>query len=221
MRENTPTDLLNGALAALAVFVMNDCNSQVKATWFAMDRLWRGKDIMRKLLAFVTIVSTLTACSGGDDNTKGKSANSTAATKSIDLINVKPGLWETKITFKTVDAQSLPEATKQQMIAAMGKGITMKSCVSEEQTEKLGAEFFGSPKGSNCLVEAVNVSGAQMSVKLTCKPGGKTVISSSMTGRFGADYYTMDMQQKTSGTPIGDLITTGRVDGKRLGDCPA
>lgn len=175
---------------------------------------------MRNFLMLATAALALTACSGGDDKAGGAAAVETSA-KSIPALTVKPGLWETKITFKSVEAKGLPEAAKKQMMAAMSNGVTVKNCVTKEQSEKPGAEFFGSPNSSNCTVGTLDTSGDRITVKLTCKPDEKAVIESSMSGTFAADSYSMDIQQKTSGTPMGDLITAGKIDGKRLGDCPA
>lgn len=175
---------------------------------------------MRKFSMLAIAALTLAACSAGGDK-DGKYPDSPAAAQSMSAFKVQPGLWETKIAFKSIEAKGLPLAIKQQMLAAMGDGITVKNCVKKEQSEKPSAEFFGSPNSSNCTIGSFKVTDGQMSVKLTCKPESKAVIESSMTGTFGADGYSMDVHQKTSGTPMGDLITTGKIDGKRLGDCPA
>ena len=175
---------------------------------------------MRNFLILATAALALTACSGGEDKA-GESAAVETPAKSMPAFTVKPGLWEIKIIFKSIEAKGLTEAAKKQMMAAMGDGITVKNCVTKEQSEKPGAEFFGSPNSSNCAMNAMDVSGDRMSVKLTCKPESKAVIESSMNGTFADNSYSMDVQQKTSGTPMGDLITAGKIDGKRLGDCPA
>jgi hypothetical protein len=177
------------------------------------------ENIMRTFSMLATAALTLAGCSGGDDN-DGKSPASPDPTQSVSAFKVKPGLWEIKITFKTIEAKGLALAAKQQMLAAMGDGITMKNCVTKEQSEKPGAAFFGSPNSSNCTIGSFTVTGGQMSVKLICKPESKSVIESSMVGTFGADSYSMNVKQKASGTPMGDFITTGKIDGKRLGDCP-
>ena len=144
---------------------------------------------MRRFLTLSTIALALAACAGDGDSAsqgKGDSAEFAKSETPNTPFKVQPGLWETKIIFKTVDAKAMPEAAKQQIISAMGKGITVKSCVTKEQAEKPGAEFFGSPNGSNCSVDNMNVTGDRMSVKLTCKPDGKTVIHSTMIGTFRA-----------------------------------
>ena len=175
---------------------------------------------MRKFLPLLALFAVLTACSGDDDKA-GESAAVAKPIPSMPAFSVKPGLWETNVMFKSIDAKGLPEAAKKQIMAAMGNGITVKNCVTKEQSKKPGAEFFGSPDSSNCTVGGMEVSGNRMAVKLTCKPESKAVIESSMTGIFAPDSYSMDVQQKTSGTPMGDLITAGKIDGKWLGDCPA
>jgi Protein of unknown function (DUF3617) len=179
---------------------------------------------MQKTCALLALTFCVAACSGGGDQSSDaadKTGDVAATQKSSPAFTVKPGLWETKVTFATVDAKGLPEAAKRQMIAAMGKGVTVKNCVTKEQSEKPGAEFFGSPNSSNCSIDKMDAADGKMALTLTCKPDAKAVISSSMTGEFSDDSYSMNVQQKTSGTPMGDLITTGKIDGKRLGDCPA
>lgn len=175
---------------------------------------------MRNFLILATAALALTACSGGDDKA-GESAAVATPANSMPAFTVKPGLWEIKIAFTSIEAKGLPEAAKKQMMAAMGTGVTVKNCVTKEQSEKPGAEFFGSPNSSNCAMNAMDVSGDRMSVKLTCKPDGNAVIESRMDGTFADESYAMNIEQKTSGTPMGDLITAGKIDGKRLGDCPA
>ena len=47
------------------------------------------------------------------------------------------------------------------------------------------------------------------------------VIKSKMDGKFQAETYTMNIDQSTEGTPMGAVKMTGKIDGKRVGDCPA
>ena len=132
---------------------------------------------MQKTCAFLALTFCVAACSGGGDqssNAADKTGDVVATQKSMPAFTVKPGLWETKVTFTTVDAKGLPEAAKQQMVAAMGKGITVKNCVTKEQSEKPGAEFFGSPNSSNCSIDKMDAADGKMAMALTCKPDAKT-----------------------------------------------
>ena len=178
---------------------------------------------MRATMTLGCLLMTLAACSGGEKNAAQKADASEAgvAKAASATMQIKPGLWETKITFKSIEAKGLPEAARSQMLKAMGSGVTVKSCLTKEQASNPGAEFFGSAKGSNCSVRSREVSGNAVSIAMTCKPDGKTVIESKMTGTFSENSYTMDVNQKTTGTPMGDLVTAGDVEGKWLGECAA
>lgn len=179
---------------------------------------------MNRILVVAISLSMLAACSSGaDENNDGKvsAVEMGREMASGGAIKMKPGLWETKITFNSVDAKGLPDAAKASMLAAMGKGVSVKSCLTKEQVEKPGADFFGSPQESNCSFEELDRSGNRMKVAMTCKPDGKTVIQNSMDGSFATEIYSMNMKQKTSGTPMGDISMVGKIEGKRLGECPA
>lgn len=181
---------------------------------------------MRKLIVSSAACAALalSACSdkGADTDGDGK-VSSEEAQKELSsggAVAMKPGLWEVKIKFDSLDAPGLPEAAKAQMTKAMSE-MSVKSCLTKEQAEKPGADFFGGDEGSNCTFEQLNRSGNKMTVQMTCKPQGGITIANKMEGSFEGETYAMTMEQKTSGTPMGDMTMKGRIDGKRIGDCPA
>jgi hypothetical protein len=200
---------------------MNDCNSSDEATCIT-DGDVAVEGIMPRYWTLISLACALAACSGSNvpqsDNVATKAGTVKAAG---EIVPITPGLWETKTIFKTIDAKGLSEGSKAQMIAAMGKGVSVKTCLTKEQVEQPDAEFFGTPKGSNCVLQHIDITAINATIIMTCKPDAKTVIESQMTGQFSVDNYAMNIEQKTSGTPMGDLTTTGRVEGKRLGNCPA
>ena len=182
---------------------------------------------MRKFLV-LGLASSIVAISGCSDkgaDTDGDGKVSTAeAQKELSqggAMAMKPGLWEVKISFDSIDAPGMPAAAKSQMTKAMGSGMSVRSCLTKEQAEKPGADFFGGDAGANCSFEQLNRSGNKMSVQMTCKPEGGMVIASKMDGSFEAESYAMTMEQKTSGTPMGEMTMKGKIEGKRTGDCPA
>jgi hypothetical protein len=162
----------------------------------------------------------LAACSSEPAADKAAEKAEDAASVASKMA-IKPGLWETKISFKTLEADGIPAAAREEMLKATGNVVTVKSCVTQEQVDKPGADFFGTPQGSNCSFEQMDRSGNRMTVRMTCKPDGKTVIQNTMNGTISDDGYDMSVEQKTSGTPMGDMRMTGTLTGKRLGDCPA
>jgi Protein of unknown function (DUF3617) len=183
----------------------------------------REEAMMRAILSLGCVLITLSSCSKSEDEVAEKAGASDpiAAQTNSAPMRVKPGLWETKITFTSIKANGLPKAAQSQMLKAMGKGVTVKSCLTKEQTDKPSAEFFGSAKGSNCTIGTMQVSGGTADVAMTCKPDGKTVIESKMTGTFADNSYKMNVHQTTKGTPMGDLVTMGQVEGKWLSECAA
>ena len=42
-----------------------------------------------------------------------------------------------------------------------------------------------------------------------------------MRDSFAAESYSMTMDQKTEGTPMGAMTMKGKIEGRRIGDCPA
>jgi Protein of unknown function (DUF3617) len=180
---------------------------------------------MRNYIILAAAAMAISGCSGGDADANGDGKISGAELKtemaSGGAMKMKAGQWETTIAFSSVDAKGLPAGAKDQMMAAMGKGVTVKSCLTQEQVDKPGADFFGSPEGSNCEFQQLDRSGNNMKVEMTCKPNGATVLASKMNGTFSETSYSMTMEQKVSGTPMGDMTMKGKIDGKRLGDCPA
>lgn len=182
---------------------------------------------MRKIVATAAAfgVIAIAGCSdkGADTDGDGKVSNAEAEQELAKggAMAMKPGLWEVKISFDSIDAPGMPEAAKAQMTKAMGTGMSVRSCLTKEQAEKPGADFFGGDASANCSFSELNRSGNSMKVAMTCKPQGGMTVTSKMDGSFAEESYTMAMEQKTSGTPMGEMSMKGKIEGKRVGDCPA
>ena len=180
---------------------------------------------MRKFLIIGVAALALSACSdkGADADSDGKisDAEAKAELSSGGAMAMKPGMWEVKISFDTVEAPGVPADAQSKMKEQMGKGMTQQSCLTKAQVEKPGGDFFGAPPEANCTFSEINRSDNAMKVSMTCKPGGEMTIKSTMDGKFAAENYTMNIEQSTEGTPMGAVKMTGKIIGKRVGDCPA
>ena len=103
---------------------------------------------MRKILITGAACAALAvaACSDKGADTDGDGKVSTAeAQKELSkggAVAMTPGMWEVKIKFDSIEAPGLPEAAKAQMSKAMSE-MSIKSCLTKEQAEKPGADFFG------------------------------------------------------------------------------
>jgi Protein of unknown function (DUF3617) len=185
----------------------------------------RKADIMRKFLILGAAALATSACSdkGADADGDGKitTAEVTAEMSDGTLMKMEPGEWETKIGFSDVQAKNLPPQALAAMKTQMAKGVTTKSCMTKEQSEKPGSDIFGAPPEANCSFEEFNKSGDTMKVSMTCKPAPNMVVKSEMNGTFSKTNYTLNIVQSTEGPPMGAIKLTGKTEGKRLGDCPA
>lgn len=180
---------------------------------------------MRKYLIVGIAAMAISACSdkGADADGDGKVSNAEAKAEMADggAMVMQPGEWETKVTFASIDGKGLPPQAAEAMKAKMAEGTTSKSCLTKEQVEKPDSDFFGAPPEANCTFEDLNRSSTAMKVSMTCKPGGEMVIKSKMDGKFGATSYTMTIEQTTEGAAMGAINMKGKIEGKRIGDCPA
>ncbi|MES2781616.1 MAG: DUF3617 domain-containing protein [Pseudomonadota bacterium] len=179
---------------------------------------------MRKFLLLSAAALAVSACSnkGADTDGDGKISDAEATTEMADggAMAMKPGLWEVKIGFDKIEAPGAPAGMQDQIKAQMGQGVTQRSCLTQAQAEKPGMEFFGAPPEANCTFDDLDRSTDGVKVSMTCKPTGPIVVKSKMDGKFNAETYTMNIEQNTEGTPMGAVKMTGKIEGKRVGDCP-
>ncbi len=179
---------------------------------------------MRNLIFLSLAMLAITGCSkqntGKDGDGKISVDEASQEMAKGGAMEMKPGEWELKIDFSSIEGAGIPEAAKAAIKEQIGKGTTTKSCMTEEQMEKPGAGMFGSPEDSNCSFNKFDRAGNKMSVDMICKPAGMT-LKSKMDGTFGAEDYNMIMEQTIEGLPTGPITMKGTITGQRLGECPA
>jgi hypothetical protein len=180
---------------------------------------------MHKFFLLSAAALALSACAdkGADTNGDGKISDAEAATEMADggAMAMKPGLWEVKISFDKIEAPGASAAMQETLKTQMGQGVTQRSCLTQAQVDTTGMEFFGAPPEANCTFEALDRSTAGVKMAMTCKPAGPIIVKSKMDGKFSAETYIMSIEQNTDGTPMGAVKMTGKIEGKRVGDCPA
>ena len=167
----------------------------------------------------------LAACSdkGADADNDGKVSETEAKTEMAKggAMATKPGLWEVKTSFSDVTVEGVPKAVAAQMKTQMAKGVTVSSCLTKEQVDKPGTDFFGGSPEANCTFDKLDRSGNTTMIEMTCKPVGGMTLKSIMNGSFAAESYKLDVVQTMQGGPVGNVKMTGIAEGTRVGDCPA
>lgn len=180
---------------------------------------------MHKFFLVSAAALALSACSdkGADTDGDGKISNAEATTEMGNggAMAMKPGLWEVRSSYDKVEAPGVPADMQAKMKAQIAEGMTQQSCLTKAQVEKPGMEFFGAPAEANCTFDAIDRTSDNVKMEMTCKPSGPILVRSKMDGKFGVETYTMKVEQSTEGTPMGAINMSGKIEGKRIGDCPA
>lgn len=180
---------------------------------------------MKKMILLGAASLAMVACSSDTDADKdgdGEVTSKEAAELMADGSGqMQPGEYEMNISFSQMDAPGVPEAAAGMMKEQMAKGMTVKNCVTKEQIENPGADMFGGQDDDTCKVNKLTRSGNGMELTMTCSPQGGITMVSNMKGEFAKDSYVMDIEQKMTGMPTGDMSLKGKIEAKRIGDCQA
>jgi hypothetical protein len=177
--------------------------------------------MMRMMLIGGTLL--LAGCGGGggaDTNRDGKvSADEMKAemAKGGD-IRLSPGQWEYQIAFTKFDmGGDVPDGVAGMIREQMGKGMTIKHCLTPEEAAKNDASAFTGEGMKGCTVSKFDRSGGTIDMAMQCTEGGATR-AMTMKGSFAPARYDMKIDQKISGGPA-PMTMSGTMTGKRTGDC--
>ncbi|GAB5486700.1 MAG: hypothetical protein Pars2KO_02700 [Parasphingorhabdus sp.] len=178
---------------------------------------------MKKILISVAALAVISACSdnGADKDGDGKITNEEVAAE-MNEVNLEPGEWENTVEIVDVKIEGLPEGAPAGMMDSIkGQKTTTKSCVTEEQAENPGAQFFAAQEDTNCEVKKFNMSGGAVSSEMSCKNmGAPGEMSMTMDGDYGSSSY--DMKMTMAGNAGGmKMNMEAKSSGKRIGDCPS
>jgi Protein of unknown function (DUF3617)/Prokaryotic membrane lipoprotein lipid attachment site len=181
---------------------------------------------MRKIIVAACALLALSACSNKNpraDNAVGGTISDAEAAKEIAREGAMPmqaGEWEERASFDTVDAPGYSPKALAAMKDEMRKGEVNKTCWTKDDAAKPSTTHFGGGGGpSGCAITVINRSGNQVKSAYLCKAGNSTT-SGKMDGSYTADSYTIIIDQTISGSPEGAVRIQGKIESKRIGDCP-
>lgn len=178
---------------------------------------------MKKLLVSIAVLGLIGGCSeqGADQDGDGKITAEEVA-KEMNRVTLEPGEWENTVEIVDVEIDGLPEGMPANMMDSMkGKVTTTKSCITKEEAENPGAQFFAAQEKTNCEVKKFDMSGGAVSSKMACSnmggsPGNMTMV---MDGQYGPSSYDMTMNMKGGASNI-KMNISAKSSGKRIGNCP-
>ncbi len=179
---------------------------------------------MKKLLGSVAAICLIAGCSdaGADRDGDGKITTEEVAME-MNKVTLEPGEWENTVEIVDVKIEGLPAGAPAGIMDSMkGQVTTSKSCITKEQAEDPGAEFFAAQEENNCEVKKFTMSGGAVSSEMVCSnmggaPGNMTM---AMDGQYGPSNYDMTMNMN-GGAGGMKMDITAKSIGKRIGACPA
>lgn len=167
----------------------------------------------------------LSACA---DNSADKDGNGIvdseerAAEMDYDaFIPMKAGLWETKFVFAEINVPTLGKAEKQQIMDEVAKSASSRSCLTEADAKKPGADFFGGNGAEKCIYKAFDVSGQNVQMKLSCGMDGMGSVDMELAGVMGETEFNYDSKVDVRLPMVGKVAMRGKATGKYVGACPA
>jgi hypothetical protein len=137
------------------------------------------------------------------------------------FIPMQAGLWETKFVFTDISVPSLGKSQKRQIMEEVAKSSSNKSCLTEAEASKPGADFFGGDGAEKCVYKAFEVSGQNVRMKLSCGMDGMGSVDMELSGVMGETEFNYDSAVDVRLPMVGKVRMTGNAVGKRVGSCPA
>ena len=182
---------------------------------------------MRIIIAATASLALLTACSdggaeadaGADEDVAIAEEDAVVDAAADDAVQLRAGQWENTIEFTEFDVPGVPQSMKDMLTKQMGRSITTKACITQDQAEKPDAGFFGGEKNENCTYDTFDRTGNNLSLRMTCDAGNGGTARFSMDGEYDADSFILRMDNVISGTEAGDVTMKGTITGKRIGEC--
>ena len=170
----------------------------------------------------------LAACGGGEADGTADSANMAntegaagaggegGASQAASEVRMQPGEWEVTQQTVNVSAPGMPAGAADMLKTPP---MTVKTCITEEQAGKPGADVFTGKKDPNCTHEGFDAGGGKVSGTITCK-GDTGNVTMAMDGEFGATEFNVDMKTTTD-AGAAKMTMEMRSSGRRIGECPA
>lgn len=178
-----------------------------------------------KTAMFGVALMVLASCS---DNSADKDGNGVidseerAAEMDYDaFIPMKAGQWETRFVFTDINVPTLGKTEKRQIMDEVAKSASSRTCLTEAEAKKPGADFFGGNGAEKCVYKAFDVSGQNVRMKLSCGMEGMGSVDMELAGVMGETEFNYDSKVDVRLPMIGKVKMTGNATGKYVGACPA
>lgn len=178
---------------------------------------------MRYMTIALTLALCLSACSDSSADKDGdgiiNKSERALEMNSDAFIQIEPGLWETVAMFDKADMPGLPIKTQTKLLSELSKGLSSKSCVSEEEANALDADFFGGEGAKNCDYKQFDISGNKANILVSCKIDKIGIVELALDGYMDLKSSEFDTILTMKMDGIGDMKFSGKTTRNHVGDC--
>ena len=161
----------------------------------------------------------LAGCGGGSEAPGNNMSREQVASEQRS-VRVSPGEWEMTTQVVSIDAPEIPIELMQRM---QDRRTSARHCITSEQASDpnlLSRRM--QQQGGNCEVRNFTMRAGRMEGETVCFAGTPQEVRSRTSGRFGPDSYDYQMIAVTPAPVEGGAVNvTMRIQGRRLGECPA
>lgn len=170
-------------------------------------------------LAIVTLASCSDTSADKDGNGVIDSDERAAEMDYDAFIPMKAGEWETRFVFTDINVPTLGKSEKRQIMDEVAKSASSRSCLTEAEAKKPGADFFGGNGAEKCVYKAFDVSGQNVRMKLSCGMEGMGSVDMELAGVMGETEFNYESKVDVRLPMIGKVKMTGNATGKYVGTC--
>lgn len=172
---------------------------------------------MKSSLAILTLLLAACGQSANQQAAAGGNGGTATATAAAGggVLTIQPGEWETTMLMQMPDVPNLPRGVHM----PPARPMTVRTCITAEEVARSNKAFLGggSQHGVDCDYSGVTIGGGRIHGTSTCVREGLQV-TMAMDGSFTPTAYDVNQQIVTS-MRGRTSNSTGRMTGRRIGDC--
>ena len=178
---------------------------------------------MKHAALLIACALPIAACDSGPEVSARNATAGEVAEKVADAGGtatfVRPGKWESRVTFEEFDVPGAPAGAKSVIENMNNRAEAHHSCLTPEEAKRPKEDFFAGAN-KNCRYEHFNMGGGKIDAVMKCTEQGMGQ-TMTMTGTYEPDQYQMKMAIKTEGMPgpTAGMSMKMRVDARRVGEC--
>jgi hypothetical protein len=143
--------------------------------------------------------------------------------------SIQPGEWEMTSEMVSVEAPGAPPQVAAQLRASLpNQRQTRRQCITPAEAANIGRNLIGNEATARgCRFADTTFAGGVIRIGVNCRqPGGQATMQMAVQGSFSATQLNAGLRMnltgpRQEGSGVQAITMTGRMSGRRIGECPA